>query len=491
MPAEPPSGAFMLASGLAGAGIDTGLLDLSLEFFWRVFTPANNKTEPALEYLLKESDGYEPQRHRSSTGVLHKSLQRFNNDHQGWKLTLMDIQTPARIHDPQSIVEALQSTQNPFTPLWRDVVGPKIAEYRPKRVLISLAYLSQLAATIDLVGFLKEQGLKAIVGGSLPTSLARTGLGLKFLADFLPNIITGDGRELTGSTNPPPLLSRLSWPRLLSKYPYLSSRPIIPLSLSTGCFWRQCLFCPDREAPFTNVPIKAIENFLSTMPTSVRSLKPVIHLLDSAVPPSRLRRFLPLATDHNLRFYGFARPTARLMKDNLLEDAADSGLTMLQLGVESGSGQLLERFDKGIDPIEAERVVRTAADLGIRTYLYLLFGLPSENDKDRRDTADFLLRNAKSVDFLNLSLFNLPRYCELADRADEFGIEMGSYSKAESIQLYRPFTCNDISVRDEARRFIEQHIRGNPIIKEAVLRTPRWLRAAHLALMKIEGRRAP
>jgi hypothetical protein len=101
------------------------------------------------------------------------------------------------------------------------------------------------------------------------------------------------------------------------------------------------------------------------------------------------------------------------------------------------------------------------------------------------------LRNAKSVDFLNLSLFNLPRYCELADRADEFGIEMGSYSKAESIQLYRPFTCNDISVRDEARRFIEQHIRGNPIIKEAVLRTPRWLRAAHLALMKIEGRRAP
>ena len=37
-----------------------------------------------------------------------------------------------------------------------------------------------------------------------------------------------------------PLLKRLAWPRLLSTKPYLSARPVFPLLLSTGCFWRRC-----------------------------------------------------------------------------------------------------------------------------------------------------------------------------------------------------------------------------------------------------------
>ena len=38
---------------------------------------------------------------------------------------------------------------------------------------------------------------------------------------------------------------------------------------------------------------------------------------------------------------------------------------------------------------------------GIRTYLYLLFGLPHETDADRRRTVELLARNAEAVDFLD------------------------------------------------------------------------------------------
>ncbi len=69
---------------------------------------------------------------------------------------------------------------------------------------------------------------------------------------------------------------------------------------------------------------------------------------------------------------------------------------------------------------------------------------------------------------------------------------MGSYPGGDNaIHLYRPFKCDGISVRDAARAFIDKRFLAEPSIKEAHLRTPRWFRAAHMALMKLENRVSP
>jgi hypothetical protein len=491
-PAEPPSGAFLLAAGLAGHGFDTGLLDLSLEFFYRVFDDPRipgPSTLSASAYLLNANGGYEPMRHRSEVGVLHKRLRGFSKLYPGWKLTLMDIAFPGRLHNPAMIKALLEREQSPFQDLFEQVLSPVLAQYRPRKVLVSLAYLSQLGAAIDLVRFLQDNDIEVVVGGSLPTSLASTGHGVDTLEEVFPRLETGDGMSLISSTAEERMLSRLNWPHLLNTRPYLSYRPIVPLALSTGCFWRRCLFCPDRDLPFYAVPEKALEQFLNNTPPSITARRPLFHLLDSALPPKQLRAFLPHAKKHGIDFYGFARPTASLLKDNLLRNAAESGLVMLQLGVESGSKNLLDRFDKGLNPTEAEQVIQSAAEFGIRTYLYLLFGLPGETESDREATLDLVARNAAAIDFLNLSLFNLPRYCELADRADEFAIVKGDFPKDDSIRLYWPFTTESASPRQDARRFLSKRFEPHPQIHPSVRRTPRWLRAAHLALMQLEGRK--
>ncbi|MCP4196357.1 MAG: radical SAM protein [Proteobacteria bacterium] len=491
-PAEPPSGAFLLAAGLAGHGFDTGLLDLSLEFFYRVFDDPRIPGPPtgsALSYLLQAQGGYDPMRHRSEVGVLHKRLRGFSTPYPGWKLTLMDIGFPGRQHNPARIKALLERERSPFQGLFEEVLCPVLARYRPRKVLVSLAYLSQLVAAIDLVRFLEDRGIDVVVGGSLPTSLASTGHGLGTLEAVFGNVKTGDGISLISDAAEERMLSRLDWPHLLNTRPYLSYRPIVPLALSTGCFWRRCLFCPDRSLSFYAVPQQTLARFLDNTPPSLSAQRPVFHLLDSALPPKRLRDFLPHAKAHQIDFYGFARPTRSLLKDNLLRDAAESGLIMLQLGVESGSKSLLDRFDKGLNPGEAERVIRSAADVGIRTYLYLLFGLPGESDSDREATLSLVVNNVRAIDFLNLSLFNLPRYCELADRADEFDIVKGDFARDDSIRLYWPFTSRNGSPRNDARHFLSKRFESHPRIHPAVLRTPRWLRAAHLALMRLESRR--
>ncbi len=494
-PAEPPSGAFILAAGLTGNGYDAGLFDLSLEFFHQTLDHPEIKTaavENSVQYLLNMKTGYDPMRHRTAAGSLHKQLKQYSNINSGWKLTFMDITSPEHVHDPSALADRLSNGANPFSQLWEERLEPVLNEIKPKHVLISLAYLSQLASTIDLVSFLKQRGIEPIIGGSLPRSLATTGHGLDALHKVLGTIDLSNGASLIPNQNELGFWDRISWPTLVSSLPYLSAHPVVPFTLSTGCYWRRCLFCPDREMPFVKVPESSYTQFLSSIPNDIIERRPIVHLLDSAIPPKRLRQFLPAAREYGVKFYGFARPSEELTRDGLLEDAAEAGLLMLQLGVEGGSDNLLDRFDKGLRAKESAETIRQAAAAGIRTYLYLLFGLPGETSEHRQATLDLIESNSSDVDFMNLSLFNLPKYCELAQRAEEFEIMMGDYPGNEDvIHLYRPFTCGGISPREEARNFIDKSFLTTPSIREAHLRTPRWFRAAHLAMMKLNGRRDP
>jgi len=493
-PAEPPSGAFVLAAGLAGHGFEAGLLDLSLELFHRLLDrpdPPGIHCSSQLAYLLEAREGYTPARHRTAVGEIHRKLAQFTDSNPGWRLTLMDLSAPARVHDPAGLAELL-ARRSPFTGLWDEVLEPALARFRPRRVLVSLAYLSQLPATIDLVSYLGARGVEALVGGSLPRSLASTGHGIGALSRVLPRVETGDGLGLIADRPEGHLTDHLGWPTIVSERPYLSARPIVPLSLSTGCCWRRCRFCPDRELPFVKVPIAAIDTLLSAMPTAIASRGPVVHLLDSSLPPSLLRRFLPLARQHGLGFYGFARPDVGLAAGDLIERAAEAGCLMLQLGAENGSPDLLARYDKGFSPVEAERAIRAVAGAGIRCYLYLLLGLPAETEADREATRELVVRNNDAIDFLNVSLFNLPRFCELSRRAEEEGIEIGDFpDERELIRLYWPFTVGGRSPRKAAREFLKRRFDVDPAIRAARLRTPRWLRAAHLALMRLDGRQGP
>ncbi len=544
-PAEPPAGAFTLAAALAGQGVEAGLLDLSLELYHRVLEPPAARSaalRSALRTLAEAPGGYDPERHRSALGHLHHALRGWNEAHPGWKLTLMDLTPPGGVHVPRRIAARLETEPSPFAGLWAEALDPVLDRERPRQVVISLSYLSQLAATVDLAAHLRARGLAPRVGGSLIRSLELTGSGLRALRDALPGVAldSGDGAALLGGCRKgrggvaprpagrapgsphPGLLQRLAWPRLLSSRPYLSARPIVPVPLSVGCYWRRCLYCPDRTLPHQRVPLGALAGLLESLPTDVREAGPVLHLLDSALPPGATVAALNLFRDHGARFYGFARPTRKWLEGDRLGRCAEAGARMLQLGIESGSPGLLARYQKGIEPADAERVLDAAAEAGIRTYLYLLFGLPGETAADREATRALLVRRQASVDFLNLSLFNLPRDCEMSHRAAELGLELqplpaevegkDAEDRRESgwknegversdegerredegrLRLYWAFRYQGTSPRQEARRFLKERLRPTPAVRAAIQRTPRWLRAAHLALMRLPGRRAP
>ncbi len=492
IPSEPASGGFLLAAGLRARGIDAAFADLSLMFFQKVFEsiPEERGSPPvgtALNYF-RESVLYEPHRHRTCSGILNAALQRYSRRYPGWRLSLMDAEPPCELHSPSELASFLAATgETPFTDLWHDTLDRILRETKPKRVLISISYLSQLPAAVDLHLHLRSLGIRPITGGSLSRSLVHSGMGYELLEDVFGEILTCDGSTLAGDGKP--FLSELVWPEIVSDWDYVSSRPVIPFTLSTGCYWNRCLFCPDRGSSFYRIPEKTFSRFIGTVPDSVLRRKPLIHFLDSAIPPESLKSVLPDIRNIAASFYGFVRPTSELFKDDLLSHLSKSGCLMLQLGVESGSSGLLETFDKGIDPALSLEVLRRSTDKGMRTYAYLLLGLPGETEQDRSQTKEFLEQVGDSIDFLNLAIFNLPRNCELAERADEFGMEISDFdASANAIRLYSPFTCNGSSPRERAREFIRKELSELESVNRALQQTPKWFRGSHMAMTALPGR---
>jgi hypothetical protein len=380
--------------------------------------------------------------------------------------------------------------QHPFSGFWDDTLDGVLREEKPREVMISVSYLSQLPAAVDLHRYLTERGFSPLVGGSLANSLFMTGTGFDLLESVFPGVRTGDGSELMDTEEP--ALSGLAWPRMLSGWDYLCRRPVIPFSLSTGCFWNRCLFCPDRSTDFYRVPLESLTGIAGEIPSSLPGGRPLFHFLDSAIPPAALAGAANVVNGIDGSFYGFVRPTGDLLEETVLDDLSRDGCLMLQMGVESGSRELMDRFDKGLDPLISLDVMEGVAAAGIRTYIYMLLGLPGETAGDHEETAALLERAGDSLDFLNVSVFNLPRNSELAGRAAEFGMRITDFDAPDhAIRLYSPFTCSGGSPREEARIFIRRHLSAIAAVERALKNTPRWFRGPHMALMDIPGRTSP
>jgi len=481
-PSEVPAGAFMLSGGLAARGIEAPIHDLSLGFFrWLFLEHAPAAGMPncihALNYLISPgTEFYNRQKHRSVCGILQSVLRMYKAGFPGWQLSLMDSAPPGVVHSTESLIAGAKSGTSPFSRYFSIWIEKHHGTF--DHGLISLAYLSQLPAAVEIAWLLEQAGIRVTVGGSLPSALHNTGSGSELLENCFRETALDDGRSLTGGNEP--FLSRVEWPVFAEEWKYFSSRPVIPFPLTTGCTWNRCLFCPDRNKPYMNVSSDNLKRILNGGPDN-----PVVHLIDSEIPADRVRELMPLLRQKTSGFYGFARPQGEWLADGFLKKVAESGCLMLQTGAESGSTAILRRFNKGFSSETAERVIREISDAGIRNYVYLLFGLPGETEIDRDLTLEMIRRLKGSIDYINLSVFNLPEKCELTDRAAEFGMIPGEYdSNSDVLRFYRPFVSLDgTDNRRDAREFLRSVFKIDATVVPMLQATPKWFRAGHMALM--------
>jgi len=167
-----------------------------------------------------------------------------------------------------------------------------------------------------------------------------------------------------------------------------------------------------------------------------------------------------------------------LAEEATIAELAGGGCLMMEFGVETASPRLLQALNKGITPSRATTILRHCAAHGIRTYVYLLFGLPGETEDDREATLAFVAQHEESITFLNNSVFNLALSSPMALAPDQFGITE-IHNREDALSLYADFSTASVFPRVAARQFLNQRFLRQPSVARILRRTPPFFKANH------------
>jgi hypothetical protein len=491
-PCEPPPGIARLLGALNRHEIRCRVLDANLEGILSLMrnpqTSFDRWTERAYRNLerdldsLKRIDIYKrPDSYKRAVMDLNRVLQMSAID-SGSRLSLSNHQhqslSPVRSKD---LIQAAATPEgNPFYSYFSKRLPGILESEQPSVVGFSLNFLSQALTTFSMLGFLRREypKLTLVVGGGLITSWVRRPEWKNPFSGLIDHIIDGPGEE--------PLLSILGEGlseaghytpdyESLPMDSYLSPGPTLPYSSSTGCYWNRCAFCPEKAEgnPYVPLPIKSVVEDLTYL---AQSIKPsLLHLLDNALSPALLRALC--TSPPGVPWYGFTRITHHLTDPDFCEALRRSGCVMLKLGIESGDQEVIDREEKGIDLNVVSCALKALRKAGIGTYVYLLFGTPSETLNEARKTLEFTVEHCEEIDFLNLAIFNMPVF---APEAGSFETHMHYEG---DLSLYTGFKHPKGWDRAHVRQFLDKEFKRHSAIAPILHHDPPFFTSNHAPFM--------
>lgn len=143
-----------------------------------------------------------------------------------------------------------------------------------------------------------------------------------------------------------------------------------------------------------------------------------------------LESFCDLILDRglNIRWAGQAmvRPEMSL---SLLKKMRSAGCEWLYFGVESGSDTVLKKMNKNHNSVLAEEVLKNTNIAGIKAQINIMFGFPTETEKDFNETVDFLKRIRPYIDSIlaSQSFCTLEKETYMRRHPEEFSITNGNH----------------------------------------------------------------
>lgn len=508
---EPPGGIAALAGALERAGVEYAVLDLNLEGqdgLMRGAAGGDVWTRRAVRHreqnlaAIRNPATYDaPDRYARAVADLNRLLERSTPGapEAGTRISLANYQdqrlAPTRSRD---LLRAAENPEvNPFVPLLAPRLTQAMETLQPLAVGFSLNYLSQALCTFALMGFLRRRwpGTPILLGGGLVTSwsgrltTATERDALRTLDETLDGLFAGLVDAVISGPGEGPLLQWLdaalpepvpSGPPEYALFPlndYFAPGRILPYAASRGCYWNRCAFCPEPAEGNRYAPVGRSQ-VVDDLRILVRRHQPVLlHLVDNALSPAVLGNLLRMPP--RASWYGFVRFSPRLADPDYCHALRRAGCVMLKLGLESGSQAVLDQENKGVNLALAEQVLKSLRSAGIASYVYLLFGTPSESEPEARATLEFTARNSRFISFLNLALFNLP----LAGRGRE-GLKILPYP--DDLSLYAGFQHPKAWDRPLVRRFLDREFRRHPAIAPILRRDPPVFTSNHASLFTLQ-----
>ncbi len=483
---EPPLGLAILSRVIRDAGIPVRLLDLNIEAGTGLAKTVpdrgdtrSHRTALHIQDALHRLRGSEiyGSYSRYQTAINHYGEAcRILSDGQPWTLTPGNFEDSRFMDYSRETVNRMvkEFRNTPFIPgmikVVRDVLNPEI----PGVVGLSVIYRTQFIPAVMLGAWLQSEypEIRVILGGSFLKMLPSD--TCEFLDTQFDFVSTGDGvsdirrylgiPDRSGDLFPDPDFTDSDFSR------YFAPHPVIPLTSSRGCYWARCTFCDECHLPYAQQTPKA---FTSQLARLWEQYKPgIFHFTDNAIPPDILQTLAESGSP--APWYGFTRMLPMLAKPGFPQKLRDSGCVMLQLGLESPVPAVLKKMRKGVDPADFGTILDNLKSAGIRSYVYIMFGYPGQTPADNTAAQTFFQEHPP--DFLNASIFRLPRNSAMVTHPREFGISP-DFSSADA-RLNQPFQQDGLQM-DDLRKWLSGSFYRNPVIRTVRTRTPRYYKSNH------------
>ncbi len=491
---EPPAGIARIAGALTSHGISHSILDANLE---------------GLLYLIDRSqtlagstsDRWTSRAFRNATGnyTSLRGWQTYLNIDR-YKRAVIDLEhaieksvdngviiglanykdgTLSPLRSADLITAAERHEINPFYPYFSKRLRELIEKDGHSVAGFSLNYLSQALCTFAMIGFIRMNfpGIKIILGGGLVTSWMNNTEWRDPFTGLVDHLISGHGEEQLLSLLGINDANEMHYTPAYDSLPlsdYLSPGLILPYSASGGCYWNRCSFCPEKAEDNPYIPL-AVDKVMNDLNVLIMNIRPsLVHLLDNAISTALLKRLA--AEPLGVPWYGFARVSSLLTDIDFCRTLKQTGCVMLKLGLESGDQAVLDKMQKGIELETASLALKTLKKAGISTYIYLLFGTPTETLTEARNTLEFVVRHKDEIGFLNIALFNMP-VCgpEMA------GYETSSFYEGD-LSLYTDFIHPNGWDRKNVRHFLDNEFKKHPAVSAILRKDPPVFTSNHAPL---------
>ncbi len=219
----------------------------------------------------------------------------------------------------------------------------------------------------------------------------------------------------------------------------------VKLTVSHGCYWKQCSFCDVHLDYIGNYQNTTAENLVDKIEALIEETRiHGFHFVDEAAPPKMLKalaeelikRSVKIRWWTNIRFEKTFTP-------ELCELMAQSGCIAVTGGLEVASDRLLAKMKKGVDIAQVARVTHAFSQSKIMVHAYLMYGFPTQTEQETIDSLEIVrqLFDNQCIQSAFWHQFTATAHSPIGKNPEAFDIKITG-------PLFRGFAKNDLTHED-------------------------------------------
>jgi radical SAM superfamily enzyme YgiQ (UPF0313 family) len=298
----------------------------------------------------------------------------------------------------------------------------KIKEINPDIIGIT-ATTPSFPRAMEIAAALKDTGAKIVMGGVhatfMPEEALTGGVDIvvrgegeatfreiiegKPLAD-IDGISFKKDNKLIHNKDRQPAEDLDTIPFPAHKYFQTDEYGIMSITSSRGCP-HSCSYCSATRFWNKRVRLRSPENVLTELKIIKGLGFNLVRFMDSTftLDKKRALEICRLMIDEGLEFKWSCETRADALDDEILKALADSGCTLICVGVDSACDEVLTRNHRMVDAKTTRKAIEKIREHGMDTRAYVTFGLPGETEKSVKETIKFIEDTRPSQVVLSLA----------------------------------------------------------------------------------------